>query len=173
MKKVLFVIAPSDFRDEELFETKKALEKVGVVDSELASTKKGEAVGMLGRRTNVDLLVSQVKLANYSAVVFVGGKGVESHRLAENPDVLKLAREAYASGKVVGAICIAPRILASAGIVNGKKVTSFPDSKTKELLKNAGSYYTGASVERDGKIITADGPNSATIFGEKIAQALS
>jgi protease I len=171
MKKVLFVIAPSGFRDEELFYTKEVVDGAGFRTS-IASTSMSEAVGMLGGRVKPDLLVSHANLSQYDAVVFVGGQGVETNNLPQNPSVVKLAKEAISSGKVVAALCIAPRILAAADVVRGKNVTSFPDYDTISSLKRAGAVYTGKAVERDGKLITADGPSSAREFGEEIVKVL-
>lgn len=171
MRKVLLVIAPSDFRDEELFRSREAIESAGFKTS-LASTSVSEAVGMLGGRAKPDLLVSQVNLSQYDAVVFIGGQGVETNNLSGNPAVVKLAKDASSSGKVVAAICIAPRILAAADVVRGKNVTSFPDNETISSLKRAGAVYTGKAVEMDGKLITADGPSSARAFGEGVVKVL-
>jgi protease I len=171
MRKVLFVIAPSDFRDEELFNSREAVENAGF-KTYIASTSMNEAVGMLGGRVKPDMLASQVNLSQYDAVVFIGGQGVETNKLPENTTVVKLAKDASNSGKVVAAICIAPRILAAAGIVKGKKVTSFSDNDTISSLKRAGAIYTARSVERDGNLITADGPSSASEFGEEIVNVL-
>lgn len=171
MRKVLFVIAPSDFRDEELFRTKEVVESAGFKTS-VASTSMNEAVGMLGGRVKPNLTISQVNLSEYDAVVFVGGQGVETNDMPGNPAVVKLAKDASNSGKVVAAICIAPRILAAADVVTGKNVTSFNDNDTISSLKNAGAVYTGKAVERDGKLITADGPSSARKFGEEIVKVL-
>ena len=170
--KVVMIIAPTDFRDEELFDTKSTLEAKGLKVF-VASTSKSQATGMLGGTITPTLLVSEVNIRDYNAVVFVGGNGVETHALYENDDVVSLAREAQAQGKIVAAICIAPRILASAGVVNGKKVTCFPDDTTISMLEEAGANYTAASVQVDGKLITADGPRSAKEFGKKIAEAIS
>jgi protease I len=131
-----------------------------------------ESVGMLGGRAKPNLLVSQVNLSEYAAVVFIGGQGVETYDLPADSDVVKLARDASNSGKVVAAICIAPRILASAGVVSGKRMTSFNDSETVSSLKQAGAIYTGKALESDGKLVTADGPSSARKFGEEIVKVL-
>jgi len=171
MEKVLLVIAPSDFRDEELFRTREVIENAGY-KTFVASTSMSEAVGMLGGKAKLDFLVSQVNLSDYAAVVFIGGQGVEEHNLPENSDVLKLAKSASSSGKIVAAICIAPRILARAGVVKGRKVTSFGDNETISSLRQAGANYTGKAVEVDGMLITADGPSSAGKFGEEIVKAL-
>ena len=71
---------------------------------------------------------------------------------------------------LLAAICIAPSILANAGLLEGKKVTSY--SSEASNIKSKGANYTSRPVEQDGKIITADGPGSAKAFGKAIAEAL-
>ncbi|MHC4062693.1 MAG: DJ-1/PfpI family protein, partial [Planctomycetota bacterium] len=73
-------------------------------------------------------------------------------------------------GKVLAAICIAPVVLANAGLLNGVRATSFLSER--ETLQVAGAEFTGAPVERDGLIITASDPSAANLFGRAIADAL-
>lgn len=169
--KALFVIAPKNFRDEELFDTKSVLESKGI-QTTIASTSKASARGMLGGTASPQLLISEVNSRDYAAIVFVGGTGVEEYALYEKSDVLALAKKFASGGKIIAAICIAPRILARAGLLEGKKATGFQDAETVRLLKEGGAQYTGKSVEQDGKIITATGPSAARVFGEKIVAAL-
>ena len=168
MKKVLMVVAPENFRDEELFEPKKVLEekRIGV---EIASKGVNEARGMLGEKIVIDKNLSEVKADDYDGVIFVGGSG--SSIYFNDAKAQFLAKEAYEKGKVVGAICIAPSILANIGILEGKKATSFPSEA--ENLKSKGVDYTGEGVVVDGKIITAQGPDYAKQFGEKIVEVLN
>ena len=166
-KNVLMVIAPSNFRDEELFQTKSELEKAGATVT-IASKGKGEKTGMLGGRANATVDITEADVGNYDAVVFVGGTGSAAYF---NDETAKsLASKAYAEGKIVAAICIAPSILANADLLEGKKVTAF--SSEAQNLQEKGATFTGKGVEVDGKIITADGPQSATEFGKTIAEAL-
>jgi protease I len=79
-------------------------------------------------------------------------------------------QDTVAAKKPLGAICLAPRILTSAGVLTGKKATVYPTEGDK--LKEAGVNYTANPVEIDGDIITADGPDSAKGFGEALAAAL-
>lgn len=166
--KVLMVVAPKNFRDEEAFEPKKVLEEKGF---EVEITSKGvtEAQGMLGGRLGVDKDLGQVNVDDYEAVVFIGGTGASVY--FNDQPALSLAKQAVQKEKVVGAICIAPSILANAGILEGKRVTSFPSEA--ENLKSKGAEYTGEGVTVDGKLVTAQGPNYATEFGKKIVETLS
>jgi len=167
MGKILMVIAPNNFRDEEYQKPKAVLENAGY---QIVTASKGAQVakGMLGAVVNVDLDLAQVKIGDYVAVVFIGGSGASVY--FDDQIVLNLAKEAVSQGKVVGAICIAPSILANAGILKGKNATSF--SSGAENLKAKGVNYTGQSVTADGKIVTANGPEAAEAFGQKILEIL-
>ena len=168
-KTILMVIAPSDFRDEELFVPKDFFEKSGA-EVVIASEKKGTARGMLGRTASADLSVSEVDISDYDAVVFVGGSGVESHKLYENEAYLKLAADADSSGKVIGAICLGPMVPAGAGILSGKNVTVFESGTS--YITGKGANYTGAGVTRDGRIVTGEGPHAAEEFARTVAEVL-
>ncbi|MFH0973220.1 MAG: DJ-1/PfpI family protein [Candidatus Micrarchaeota archaeon] len=171
--KILFFIAPGGFRDEELFEPKRELESRGC-ECVIASTRRGVFAGKLGGKaeSKLSLEAGELRATDFVAIVFVGGPGVEEHKLDSNAAVLALAREFASAGKIVAAICIAPRILAAACVVEGKRVTAFPDDETIAALKQAGAVFTGRPCETDGKIVTADGPSSARVFGQAIAKAV-
>ncbi|MGB9667330.1 MAG: DJ-1/PfpI family protein [Thermosulfidibacteraceae bacterium] len=166
-KRVLVVIAPVNFRDEEFFETKKELTACGA-KVDVASLTKGIARGMLGGTYNVDLSVNEVDVEDYDAVVFIGGVGARS--LIESPTVINLAKQAYKDGKIIGAICIAPTILSRAGVLYGKKATIW--ASMAHEIKKGGGIYTGRSVEVDGRIVTANGPWAARNFGSAICKLL-
>ncbi|MEW5760952.1 MAG: DJ-1/PfpI family protein, partial [Candidatus Thermoplasmatota archaeon] len=113
--------------------------------------------------------VEDIKIEDYDGIIFVGGSGAESY--FSNKKALEIAKEGYEKNKVVGAICIAPAILANAGILKAKKATVW-NGKYKEILKKGGAIYTGEPVTIDGKIVTANGPQSASSFGKKIVEVL-
>lgn len=165
-KKVLMVIAPNNFRDEEYFDTKKELEDVGLEVTTVNSTGHASK-SSFGKVVNPDKNFYHVDPVEYDAIVFVGGGGTKVY--FDNKRVLELAKEFHSSDKIVCAICIAPVILVNAGVLDGKKATCFP-SRRNDL--NAVGTYTGTDVEVDGKIITANGPKAAKEFGKRIAEAL-
>ena len=161
-QKILMIIPPKDYRDEEFEEPKEVLESKG---HQITVASKGveEATGMLGGRTKVDIDISDVIIDDYAAIVFVGGLGTISY--FEDEVALKIARE---SKRVLAAICFGPVILANAGVLEGKKATV--SSSKKEALESKKAIYTGKGVEVDGRIVTGDGPGSAREFGEEIAE---
>lgn len=162
-KRILMVIAFENFRDEELKVPKEILEKNGIV-VDVASVKKGIARGMLGTKIDVNITLQEIKENDYDGIIFVGGIGSQS--LFTNTSAIKLAQNFYKNKKIVGAICLAPGILANAGILNGKKATCFYSAS--DILKKNGAIYTGNPVEIDGNIITGNGPEAAEKFGKEI-----
>jgi len=167
MAKILSVIAPEGYQDIEYNNSKAALEADGHIVI-IASTKK-EAHGKYGGIQKADILLQNVDVDDYDAIVFIGGPG--SHLFFDDPLAHKLAKEFLKAKKLVTAICAAPSILANARLLNGIKATCFRDQM--DNLKAHGAILTGNPVEKDGLIITADGPSSATEFGKKISEVLS
>lgn len=165
---VLMVIASGDFRDEEYREPAQALAHVmaGVV---VASSSKNDSVGMFGLHVTPDLLLSEVDVSKYAAVVFIGGSGASEY--FNDAAAHKIARDAAEQGKLVCAICIAPSTLANAGLLKGKKATCFSAEKNNLVAK--GAKFVNKGVVRDGKIITADGPDNAAAFAKAICEALA
>ena len=171
-KKVLMVVAFKNFRDIEYFLPKEILERNGVKVT-TASNKKGQAQGADGKKTNVDLLISEVNSEDFDAVLFIGGPGCLEN--LDNEDSYRLAQKTVEKQKILGAICISPVILAKAGVLKGKKATvwSSPfDRQSIEILKENGAFFQDEKVVIDGKIVTANGPNSAQEFGQAILNLL-
>lgn len=166
MAKILSVIAPKGYQDIEYNDSKQALEAAG--HFVVTASTVPEAEGKYGSRQKADFLLNKVNAEDYDAILFVGGPG--SYDYFEDPIAHHLAHAFYQSGKLVTAICAAPSILANAGLLAGKKATCFESQAAH--LKERGAIYTGHSVEQDGLVITADGPGSASAFGEKIVRAL-
>jgi protease I len=166
-KNILMIIAHRDFRDEEYKEPRQLFEAKGAAIT-VASSSLEIAKGALGAQVKPDLLLQDVAVGDYDAIVFVGGPGAQEYW--DDPVAHAIAQEAVAQDKVLAAICIAPATLAKAGVLKGKKATVF--SSEAEALEACGANYTGVSVECDGLIITANGPQAAAEFTEKIAKAL-
>ena len=164
----LLIIASSDFRDEEYREPATALARAmaGVV---IASSSKDAAIGMSGSRVVPDLLLPEVDVSKYAAIVFIGGSGASEY--FQDAAAHKIAQDAVEQDKLVCAICIAPSTLANAGVLKGKKATCFTSEKAN--LEAKGAKVVEKNVVRDGKIITADGPDSAAAFAKTICEALA
>lgn len=169
-KKVLMVIAPENFRDEELFEPRAVFEKASA-RVRLASSSLEKARGMLGGVANPDLLLSDARAEDYDAVVVVGGSGSPEY-LWGNETLHRLVRNADAQGKVISAICLAGVVLARAGLLTGRRATVYKTRESLREYEKAGVKYSKEEVVTDDRFITAVGPNVATEFGEAIARKL-
>ena len=172
-KRTVMIVAFRNFRDPEYFVPKQILESAGI-EVKTASNQTGIAIGAEGGRVNVDLLVSDIKPADFDAVIFIGGPGcLES---LDNEDSYKVAKETVVRSKILASICVSPVILAKAGVLENKKATVWRSPATTKnvvILEENGAIYTPESVVIDGKIITADGPDAAEGFGEAIVESLT
>lgn len=167
MPEVIMVIAPEVFRDEEYAEPKRVLEEYGARVT-TASTRPGQCIGKLGMTAQAEISVADALSLTWDAVVFVGGAGAKVY--FDDPVAHQLARDAFTRGSIVAAICIAPSVLAHAGLLNGVKATAF-ESQEEDLVAH-GAVWTGRSVETDGRIVTANGPEAAANFGMALAEML-
>jgi len=158
-KKVLIVTPQREFEDQELFQTKLALDSVAV-DSRVASLKKGAIVGRLGTTDQADLGLADVKVEDYDAFIFIGGPGALSY--ATHARVQELIRKVVAERKILAASGVAPTVLASAGVLKGARVTAFANQG--QTIALAGATYTGTAVEKDGLVVTSSGAQVAPQF---------
>ena len=167
MAHVLMIVAQRNFRDEELFHTKEELERAHH-SCTIASQDAGVCVGSRGGEAVASLALDNVDARAFDAVVFIGGPGATV--LFDDSSALAIARAMSNDGKIVAAICIAPTVLANAGILQGRRATAFPSEI--ETITAAGAKYAGGGVCVDGNIVTASGPDRARLFGREIAHLL-
>lgn len=170
--KAAIIVAQRDFQDEEYFITLSVLEKAGIL-AETISSKAEDALGVFGGAVSVDKAASGLKVADYDGFVFIGGNGMAKN--LDNQEFQRLAQEANEQGKVIGAICIAPALLAKAGILKGKRATIWTNNLNKhavETLKENGALYQAEPLVIDDKIVTANGPSAARKFGEALVELL-
>jgi len=146
----------------------------------VASSELGKATSSSNRKVDVDVLLEDVDVSEYDAVVFIGGWGALEY--FEDEQALRICQQAAEQGKVLAAICIAPVILANAGVLEGRQVTGSYDPSTlpwsKEALEAGGATYVeedvvvSAGSETQSTIITASGPQASHDFGNAIVAAL-
>lgn len=166
-KRIAMIIAFENFRDEEYDVPKKLFEKAGL-EVKTASSKIGIAKGKLGMSTPVDIMLKDIIVKDFDAVVFIGGPG--SYDYFDDPTALNIAKEAVKEQKVLGGICAASAILANAEVLKGVNAACFVG--VSDILKQKGAHYDPSGLAVDGKIITADGPAHAKQFGQEIIKAL-
>lgn len=172
-KKIAVVIAFKGFKDPEYFIPKDILEKAGAKISTVSS-RKGTAIGDDGGEAEVDQLVSETDPADFDATVFVGGPGMSEN--LDNKDFHRLAVQTLEAGNILAAICIAPALLAKAGVLEGKKAVVWynPFDKTAiRILEENGAEFVDTSVVVDGRVVTACGPDAAEEFGQTLVRLLT
>lgn len=172
-KRVLIVIAPRDFNDDELLQPIRHFEDNDIT-FEIISSMKGMAVGMKGGKVLIEHTIEEAEVKgpdSYSALFIVGGNGSPYH-LWPDKNLEKVVRKFDIAEKIIGAICLAPVVLAKAGVIKGKSVTSWSDDTAiDELIKN-GAIFKPDPIVVDGRIITANGPLAASGFGEKLTKMI-
>ena len=166
--KVLVVVADSDVNETECNAVLQVLSGGGY-DLVVANASGEDAAGDRGDVYPVDIAIAEVDPGDYKAVVLVGGVGMTEY--FEDPTVHVLVQEMDAAGKTVAAICIAPVILANAGILEGVEATV--SSSRRDALAVAGAVVVDEPVVVDGKIITGWGPDAADDFAQAVKDALA
>jgi protease I len=83
-------------------------------------------------------------------------------------DLKALVKQAYDGKKVVAAICIAPMILARAGVLRKRCATCYAESSVVSELKRGGARYFVKTVVIDGTMVTASGPSASAEFGRAV-----
>ncbi|WP_292517035.1 DJ-1/PfpI/YhbO family deglycase/protease [Methanoculleus sp.] len=168
--RLLLAIAPEQYRDEELEVPKRAFEEAGI-GVDIASTAAGTCTGMLGATAEAAVGFDGVNPDDYAGIVVVGGAGSKDH-LWRNERLIALVRSFFEQGKVVAAICLAPVVLAQAGILSGRQATVYPSPEAVEEMKKAGANLLEIPVVADMQIVTANGPTAAAQFADTIITKL-
>lgn len=166
---VLVVVPPSEFDEQTLRQARSSLYNVHVGTYSVSSETKEMVTGRLQDEFLTDGALSDAKLDDYAGVVFVGGEGALA--LADDADAVRLAREAAAADKLIGAWGHSVAVLAKAGVLKGKKVTGDPE--IADLVRQAGGKFTGRQIEQAGKIATSQDAAVALRFGKLLAQIVA
>jgi len=168
--KALFIIAQHGYQDNEYTTPKNILEEANI-EIITASKEAGICHGALGGNTPATLSLTDINIGEYDVIIFPGGGGAAQYH--DDPQAHLIVQQTVNQNRLLAAICISPVTLANAGVLAGKKATVWNlDHKHAEKLTNHGAIYTGATVTVDGKIITANGPEAAAEFGQKILEIL-
>ncbi|AZK46548.1 type 1 glutamine amidotransferase domain-containing protein [Paenibacillus lentus] len=168
MSKVAFLLA-NDFEDSEMQvpyeEVKKAGHEADIIGLEAGETLKGKQGKV---EYQADKAITDVKVADYDAVVIPGGASPENLRL--NDGILQFVKEANEAKKTIAAICHGPQILISADLLKRRTITCYPP--LKDDVVNAGAEFKDQEVVVDGNYITSRTPKDEPAFVREILQAL-
>jgi protease I len=165
------ILAADGVERVELDQPRGALHGAGAT-ADLLSTHPGEiqarqsdldAAGTVG----VDRVVSEVSVGEYDALLLPGGT-VNPDKLRTNPDAVEFVKAFAGTGKPVAAICHGPLTLAEAGVVSGRRLTSWPSIRTD--LRNAGAEVLDQEVVVDGQFVTSRSPADLPAFCRAIVE---
>ncbi|MBO8183403.1 MAG: type 1 glutamine amidotransferase [Archaeoglobus sp.] len=162
--KALFLLE-NDFEDLEFFYPYYRLKEEGI-EVVVASSDRETKIGKHGYTITPDLIYSEVIPEEYAALVIPGGKSPE--RVRVNEEAVEIVRKF--ADKVIAAICHGPQLLISAGLVEGRKLTSWIG--IRDDVKAAGGIYEDREVVIDGKIITSRMPDDLPAFCREILKKL-
>jgi protease I len=168
--KKIAILSTDGFEQVELTEPKKALEAAGA-KTEVISPNGGEIRGWKstdwGDKVKVDREVKAAKADEYDALLLPGG-AMNPDKLRMDQDAVNFVKKFFDSGKPVAAICHGPQILIEAGVVKGRKLTSWPSLKTD--LKNAGAEWTDRQVIVDRNLTTSRKPDDIPAFNQAMIE---
>ncbi len=172
MNKRIAILATDGFEEFELKSPKEAMEKEGFtveIISEKEGNIKGWADGNWSNEYKVNNTLKNVKASDYNALVLPGGV-INPDKLRRNDDALKFVKDFFDQKKPVAAICHGPQVLISAGVVEGRKLTSF--SSIKDDLINAGANWVDEEVVVDEGFVTSRNPDDLPAFNSKLIEEI-
>lgn len=168
-KKVVFLIAPKDFRDEEFKIPYDYLKNAGVKIT-VVSQETTEAIGMLGMKVKPDISLDSLNYENYDGFILIGGAG--SIFYWNNRKVWEICRYFNEKNKLLAGICLAPITIVKSGVLRERRATCFNDKKALEEFRNSNVEYVNKDVVIDKNIITANGPEASEKFAKAILDYL-
>ena len=164
------ILVTNGFEQVELTGPKAALEKAGA-ETEIVSPAgekvKGWDTSDWGKTFRVDVPLKKAKADDYDALLLPGGV-MNPDKLRLEPKAIQFVREFFDAGKPVAAICHGPWTLIEAGVVEGRRLTSWPSLKTD--LQNAGADWVDEQVVVDNGLVTSRKPADIPAFNRKMLE---
>jgi protease I len=171
--KKVAILATDGFEQDELLSPLEALRDAGA-ETKIVSLKEGKIRAWKntdwGKKVKVDVTLNDAVSEDFDALVLPGGVMNPDH-LRRDPLVLEFVKSFFKSGKPVGAICHGPWTLIDAGVVRGRKMTSYASIQTD--LKNAGANWVDEQVVVDNGLVTSRKPDDLPAFNAKLIEEIA
>lgn len=168
MSKKILVLLADGFEETEVVVPFDILSRGGVKVS-LVSLENPTVKGAHGLSLIADATLSEIEASDFDGVFIPGGSvGVENLRASKL--VIETLRKLFSAKKWIASICAGPLVLADAGLLKEKNVTSYPSVGT--YLAPHCKAYAENRVVIDGKLVTSRGPGSAEEFGIEFLKAI-
>ncbi|HSI11322.1 MAG TPA: type 1 glutamine amidotransferase domain-containing protein [Chthoniobacter sp.] len=168
--KKVAILAADGFEQAELEEPMNALKDAGATVS-IVSPKGGQIQGMKhadkGDKFDVDLELDDANADDFDAVLVPGGL-MNPDELRSTPKAVSFVRSFAEAGKPIAAICHGPWVLIEAGLVKGRKLTSWPAIQSD--IKNAGGNWVDEEVVVDNGLVTSRKPADIPAFNAKLIE---
>jgi 4-methyl-5(b-hydroxyethyl)-thiazole monophosphate biosynthesis len=168
MKRVLIPLAPG-FEDLEAVTLVDLLRRAGI-EVITAGLSAGLAQGARGTRVQPDAMLDDVLDVSFDMIALPGGMPGAEH-LKNDARVQDLLRRHAQAGAYTAAICAAPIALAQAGLLDGRRVTSYPGFLDR--APPPGTRYVAEPVVVDGRVVTSRGPGTAMDFALALVELLT
>lgn len=170
--KSIAILVADGFEQSEMAEPRKALDHAGartILISPNEEKVKGWTKGNWGKEFKVDVHLSAANPGDYDGLLLPGGvKNPDTLRMDE--DAIDFVREFFNTGKPVAAICHGPWTLINAGVVQGRRMTSYTSISMD--LKNAGADWVDEEVVVDNGLVTSRKPDDIPAFSAKFIEEL-
>lgn len=166
------ILVADGFEQIEMTSPREALENAGaqtVLISPNPDRVRGWQFTQWGDEFEVDVPVDQAEASDYDALLLPGGL-MSPDKLRRNPAVQRFVRAFFEQGKPVGSLCHGPWTLIDAGVVKGRRVTSYHTVATD--LRNASAQWVDEPVVVDRGLVTSRGPDDLTAFNVKLIEAI-
>jgi protease I len=168
--KKVAILVTDGFEQEELESPRQALDQAGA-RTEIIAPKSGMVRGWKhtewGDSFKVDRTLENANPHDYDALVLPGGV-INPDKLRINNEAVEFVRDFFRHGKPVAAICHGPQTLINAGVVEGRRLTSYQSIQTD--LVNAGAHWTDEEVVVDNGLVTSRQPSDLPAFNRKMIE---
>jgi protease I len=165
------ILVADGFEQQEMTDPRQALDDAGATTQIVSPVKGNEVQGWKhyehADKFPVDVKLDEANAGDFDALLLPGGVA-NPDQLRMNPKAVQFVREFFDAGKPVAVICHGPWTLIDAGVVKGRKITSWPSVKTD--LINAGADWVDEQVVVDNGLVSSRKPDDIPAFNQKMIE---